>query len=387
MDAQFKIGNFTFDTLEEYQRAVKELKQIKTIRSKMDFDNIEQIKGFLANYNKSNIKFTTKVGNSFILGLTNKVQESEKEKTYNNNSLLNNTNVINLVKDKMIVESKKLEDKKLEENKIVNPIQSSKGTKKSFVSYLPIIYLILLVLFPVPVGMLVIGIAIIFGLKAIIDYIVSYSWIVIIIIALSIAIPPLGIILSIIGIIKKGKYIVTNGRMIFSGFAFYLGTAYLELQLFNIRYDEYGMPGIVDVIYHWKELTIHNLVGWKIVMIIIYSLIMIVFLGLSFKASKYLDRIIKTNVSRGITAKQTIFFILKSPFVLILMFLPALLGSLSQDIFDHIDQDNLDIDNNDHEVKPFTRHMSDGKEVHVSGHRRMNPDDIVENNYSYQNKK
>jgi hypothetical protein len=403
MDAQYRIGNITFESLAEYQMAVKELKQIKTICNKLDLDNIDQIKGFLANYNKSNVKFTTKVGNSFILGLNKKVQESEKEKSYSNKPLVNsNTPLVNSNKllennNEPLTNSKKtlVNDNKTFHNDTValegiiekNQPHNANKIKKSFLCYLPIIYLPLLVLFPVPVGMLVIGIAIIFGLKTIIEYIVSYSWIVIIIMVLSIAIPPLGVILTIIGIIKKGKYIITNGRMIFSGFVFYLGTAYLELQLFNMRYDQYGMPGIVDVIYQWRDLTMHNLVGWKIAWVIIYAIILLAFLGFSLKASNYLDRIIKINVSRGISAKQTIFFILKSPFVFILMFLPAILGSLSQDIFDNIENNELDIDNNDHEVRPFTRHMSDGKEVHVSGHRRMNPDDIVENNYSYQNKK
>lgn len=75
MEAAYKIGNFKFDTKEEYERALKEYDIIKKISGKVNLKDPEMAKKVYALIQKNSFKFTTSIGKSFLKLLKNAMQE------------------------------------------------------------------------------------------------------------------------------------------------------------------------------------------------------------------------------------------------------------------------------------------------------------------------
>ncbi len=442
MEERYVIGKFSFTSKEEYENGIKDLKYIKMLSQKLNLNDLNDIKKFLVAFENSKFEFKTEIGNEFISTLKKRIAVPSKEiqnkeiqnkeilnkevlnKEVSNREVLNrevlnkevlnkevlNREVLNKEVLNKEVLNREVSNRKASNSELSNKVTNVDGNKNAvkhnqayqnkgkvkknvsvnpFIAYLPMVYIILLFLLPPAAAMIAIGIAIISGILAIVEYIANYKWYVIIFLVVSICLPPIGILLTLIAFIKKIKFIVLNGKMIFGGFVFYLGTAYLELQLFNLRYNQYGTPGIIDVINHWKELSRLDMVGYQVIMVITYVFICFIMLFISIKISNVFGKILRENLLRGITPFQTLIFIFKAPFTILLLFLPAILGSFAEDLFNQIIEDidiDIDIDNNDHYVQPHTRHTADGKEVNVRGHYRMNPDDIDENNYSFKGK-
>lgn len=351
------------------------------LTSKVNLKDEDSIDKFLDAFQKSKFDFKTVIGKQFINGLKKKSIESYSNHDFYKSNDWNENHVENKIYKELSKSISSTSTKNYQNYYTTNKINKVSPV----INFLPMLYMILLLLFPAQVGMLVLGIALIFCLVALGEYL-KFNKYTIILLIISMCIPPLGILLTIIGLIRKGKYITRYSKMIQSGFIFYLGTAFVVNQLFNIRYDNYGMPGITDLIYQWKFMN-NNIGGAEIFVLIIQFVFFVGYISFSIRLSVQFKKILKENQIRGINTKKTLVFILKTPFTTLLMFLPCILGSISDDFFDNIFNDeSMDIDNQDHYVDSHIRHMPDGKDVNVRGYYRMNPDDIVENNYSYKGK-
>lgn len=73
----YKLGNFTFNSKEEYEKALKELKLISAIKNKYDVNNRNIAKQILAKISEGEIRLETVVGKSFIRFLNEKIDGSE----------------------------------------------------------------------------------------------------------------------------------------------------------------------------------------------------------------------------------------------------------------------------------------------------------------------
>lgn len=77
----FKLGNFTFDSEEEYKNALKELKVIQGLKQKYDIDNPDVAKYLLSKIGKGSIHFDTQIGDAFENYLQNVLNQKKSKKT------------------------------------------------------------------------------------------------------------------------------------------------------------------------------------------------------------------------------------------------------------------------------------------------------------------
>ena len=77
-DKKYSLGEFTFDTQQEYERAKVELQVILKIKQKYDINNPEDAKNVLDAVNKKGDVFKSSVGKAFINKLK-RVSKNENE--------------------------------------------------------------------------------------------------------------------------------------------------------------------------------------------------------------------------------------------------------------------------------------------------------------------
>ena len=70
--AAYKIGNFTFDTEEEYARGLEDAKKIEKIQSTVDLNEPETALRLYWLIRTGKIKFGSKVGKKFFLDIAGK---------------------------------------------------------------------------------------------------------------------------------------------------------------------------------------------------------------------------------------------------------------------------------------------------------------------------
>ena len=74
--AAYKIGNFTFDTEEEYARGLEDAKKIEKIKSTVDLNEPETALRLYWLIRTGKIKFGSKVGKKFFLDIADAVAKS-----------------------------------------------------------------------------------------------------------------------------------------------------------------------------------------------------------------------------------------------------------------------------------------------------------------------
>ena len=74
--AAYKIGNFTFDTEEEYARGLEDAKKIEKIQSTVDLNEPETALRLYWLIRTGKIKFGSKVGKKFFLDIADAVAKS-----------------------------------------------------------------------------------------------------------------------------------------------------------------------------------------------------------------------------------------------------------------------------------------------------------------------
>ena len=74
--AAYKIGNFTFDTEEEYARGLEDAKKIEKIQSTVDLNEPETALRLYWLIRTGKIKFGSKVGKKFFLDIADVVAKS-----------------------------------------------------------------------------------------------------------------------------------------------------------------------------------------------------------------------------------------------------------------------------------------------------------------------
>ena len=78
--AAYKIGNFTFDTEEEYARGLEDAKKIEKIQSTVDLNEPETALRLYWLIRTGKIKFGSKVGKKFFLDIADAVAKSAAKK-------------------------------------------------------------------------------------------------------------------------------------------------------------------------------------------------------------------------------------------------------------------------------------------------------------------
>lgn len=66
MDEKYKVGDFTFCTREEYEKALEELDFISKLKANYDFSEPEKAESVLKRVDNGRISFQTKVGEQFV---------------------------------------------------------------------------------------------------------------------------------------------------------------------------------------------------------------------------------------------------------------------------------------------------------------------------------
>ena len=211
---------------------------------------------------------------------------------------------------------------------------------------------------------------------------------------LSVVFLPLGAILSIFGFISKMGYIYKKRKYIGFGFLIYGSVAFICATMYDIpsyRCDP-GIVGYFNMIVNHDFGTRWNRsvtsATWEMIIFVLCGIILTYFV--SGAVSLYLDEIEIFYKEQNISIRQLIFQSLQAPIEVLLIFLPLIVfvfcvGETLEGGWEigGMHQDGLDIDNGTHHVSSYKR-IRNGKVEIVRSSVRHNPDDIINNNFSYR---
>ena len=213
-------------------------------------------------------------------------------------------------------------------------------------------------------------------------------------IILSILFLPVGAILSLFGIISKMGYLYKNQKFIRAGFWIYGTTAFICASLYDIpgHYCDPGIVGYYDMVvrHDYGTRWSHSVTAALLEMLFFVLSALVFTYFVSGAASLYMDEVEVYYKKQNLSTWQIILKCLQAPIETLLIFLPLILfvfcigESLEGgwEIGDMTD-DALDIDNGTHHVSSYTR-IRNGKIETVRSSIRRNPDDIINNNFSYR---
>lgn len=176
--------------------------------------------------------------------------------------------------------------------------------------------------------------------------------------------------------------------MIYGSVAFICATMY---DIPSYRCDP-GIVGYFNMIVNHDFGTRWNRsvtsATWEMIIFVLCGIILTYFV--SGAVSLYLDEIEIFYKEQNISIRQLIFQSLQAPIEVLLIFLPLIVfvfcvGETLEGGWEigGMHQDGLDIDNGTHHVSSYKR-IRNGKVEIVRSSVRRNPDDIINNNFSYR---
>lgn len=403
--SKYRLGEYEFDTETEYLRAKKEYEFIKRVAAQFDLTKKEDLLKVSSFLKEKNYTFQSPMGIKFQNGLRNRLRKMEGET--------------------VPASSKQKPDVDKDTPKEYEPISYFWAPFGAFVKliYKPLefirrgfiekdgekyepprshhiitgFFLILLcgIVFSPQAGvfLLMIG-AIILAAITLLSKIANYSWWSLVYLALCIIITPLGLVLTILGLIKKAGYIYRNFRYIGAGLAIYALAGYFIFAMFEL--DSHNCIGLIELIdyltapryySYWTPQEVLSDIAFHA------SLCFALAYWFVFIGSEIINKAEAQMEEEGLTLCQGLYKVLQSPFELLFMFLPLILSFLGEieefedgwftNNTDSVEDNNLDVDYQTHDVEGYER-FRNGQWETVRPHERRNPDDIVNNNLSHQ---